>query len=95
MARPRIWESRELACIQYRLNHREKGTALIDNYLSTHPCIKCGNTDIRVLTFHHRDKSQKRYNVSCMKYLSEKRILSEIEKCDILCANCHMIETYG
>ena len=62
-------------------------------YLKEHPCCDCGITDIRVLTFDHlRDK---RYNVSelTMGYHIWETISREIEKCEVVCANCHMIRT--
>ena len=57
-------------------------------------CSRCGNDDYRVLDFHHRDKGNKRSEVSTMvrSMLSNRTILIEIEKCDVLCANCHRIE---
>ena len=30
-----------------------------DDYLDKHPCIACGNQDIRVLHFHHRGDDKK------------------------------------
>lgn len=33
--------------------------------------------------------------VSAMTMYSEKRILAEIEKCDLVCANCHNMRTYN
>ena len=56
-------------------------------------CQNCGFSNPLALDFHHRDKKQKYKEVSklvCDGY-SKKVILSEIEKCDILCANCHRI----
>lgn len=57
-------------------------------------CEKCGVQDFRVLDFHHKDPNEKDLEVSNMVRLrwSKKRILAEIEKCKVLCANCHRIE---
>lgn len=56
-------------------------------------CADCGNTDIRVLEFDHlRDKIR---DISqLMSGWSWEAILKEIEKCDIVCANCHRIRTH-
>ena len=56
-------------------------------------CKHCGNTDIRVLDFHHVDKSSKEITIAKITYRgwSNERILQEIAKCDVLCANCHRI----
>ncbi len=53
--------------------------------------IKCGYEKYaEVLEFHHRDPSQKDFNVSSKGHSrSWERVQKEIEKCDLLCANCH------
>lgn len=57
-------------------------------------CKNCGNEDFRVLEFHHnRDKDFVISNAAISGFSIEK-IKSEIEKCDVLCANCHRIEHY-
>lgn len=57
-------------------------------------CIQCGNDDFRVLQFHH--KQEKEFDVANASQmgLSRNKILKEIGKCEVLCANCHQIETY-
>lgn len=65
-------------------------------YIQSHlkSCMKCGCTDYRVLTFHHRDPKQKLYNVKEMKHrrFTRRQIDEEIAKCDVLCYNDHRIE---
>ncbi len=42
------------------------------------------------LDFHHKDESQKRFGISARGYTrSWEAVRSEIEKCYLLCANCH------
>ena len=63
-------------------------------YFSVHPCVDCGEADIRVLDFDHRDPSTKRANVSRMlRSFSWRTIEAEIAKCDVVCANCHRRRT--
>jgi len=54
-------------------------------------CIECGESHIACLDFHHRDSNEKEIKLSEVhhKKWSKERILKEIEKCDILCSNCH------
>jgi len=54
-------------------------------------CIKCGYDKYpEVLEFHHKNPSQKEFGLSRQGHCrSWKRVCQEIEKCDLLCANCH------
>lgn len=63
-------------------------------YLRAHPCVDCGETDPVVLEFDHvRDKA---YDVSRLLLgYSWARVLREIEKCEVVCANCHRRRTYA
>jgi hypothetical protein len=64
-------------------------------YLQTHPCVDCGERDPVVLEFDHRDSATKLRNVAQMieaRYAWDK-IMTEIKKCDVRCANCHRRKT--
>lgn len=59
-------------------------------YLSCHPCVDCGEADIRMLDFDHvRGKKSREIsrmmNIGC----SWSTIKAEIAKCEVRCANCH------
>jgi hypothetical protein len=60
-------------------------------YKKSLSCIKCGENHPACIQFHHRDPKQKNISVSLApkKGWSVSRILTEINKCDVLCANCH------
>jgi hypothetical protein len=64
-------------------------------YLITHPCVDCGEIDIRVLEFDHV-RGQKTATIS--RLLAQGRnwsiIDAEIAKCEVRCANCHRIKTF-
>lgn len=64
-------------------------------YLSDKSCSVCGIADPRVLDFDHIDRADKSFGISraLTNTLSWKKILLEIKKCQILCANCHRIRT--
>jgi hypothetical protein len=59
-------------------------------YLLAHPCEMCGEGDPVVLEFHHAnaDKEQTVSHLARLGYLWQT-IVKEIEKCAVLCANCH------
>ncbi len=64
------------------------------NFKKTLSCNRCGNKDFRVLQFHHSN-SDKEFNISSKvgsRPLSS--LMKEIDKCEVLCANCHFIEHY-
>lgn len=72
--------------------YRKLADEFIYQYLLKHPCMVCGEKDPMVLTFHHLDPSKKRGDIAtmrCMGY-SIKTIQTEINKCQILCFNCHL-----
>ena len=50
-----------------------------------------------VMDFDHRDPSSKLFAVTTgsAHLMSRERLISEIEKCDIVCANCHALRTYA
>lgn len=75
---------------QLRLSRRE----WFSNLKKTLKCERCGVDDYRVLDFHHKDPSTKDWEVANMVSgrFSKEKILAEIEKCKVLCANCHRIE---
>jgi hypothetical protein len=54
-------------------------------------CVLCGyDKHPGVLDFHHLDPSTKRFGISSGGYSrSWARILEEISKCILVCANCH------
>ena len=68
---------------------REVAKQYVWDYLSTNPCIQCGESDPRVLEFHHRGDKDKDVAYFVGGGWSVGRIQEEIDKCDVLCANCH------
>ena len=53
-------------------------------------CIKCGIDKIYLLDFHHRDPNEKEDALATMsRNYNFDSYFSELEKCDLLCANCH------
>lgn len=85
--------------LKYYYNHKEthyernkktkqKITDYINDYKKTHPCLKCGESTIECLDFHHL--GNKEIEVAKLKgYGSLNKVKNEISKCIVLCANCH------
>lgn len=87
---------------KHRLAVRERNVILasrnreyVAEYLKTHPCVDCGNSDIRVLEFDHI-RGTKVNGVG--KLMGDGHsiavIQTEIDKCEVRCRNCHTIKTY-
>jgi hypothetical protein len=54
-------------------------------------CSRCGyNRSLRALTFHHRTRHDKERDLSQMLDWSWERVKAELDKCDLVCFNCHM-----
>ena len=61
------------------------------NYLGG-VCKQChGTFHPAIFEFHHRDPTTKDADPSKLFNRSWERILEEIDKCDLLCANCHRL----
>lgn len=60
------------------------------------PCADCGGRFHPVaMHFDHRPGTVKEFDVGwAVRGYSRRRILAEIEKCDLVCANCHAVRTY-
>ena len=82
------------AVAQHKKLYKEANRLFMIEYLSTHPCVDCGEKDIRCLEFDHV-RGNKTTNVSFMlkNVCSIETISKEIEKCDVRCANCHRKRT--
>ena len=88
--------------------HREKRLAklyerkkaiheYVQNIKSQLCCVDCGGRHPATLQFHHLNAEDKMFNVSdavrdgvCLDIIKK-----EIEKCIVLCANCHLIRHFN
>ncbi len=67
-------------------------------FLSNNPCEICGEPDPVVLEFDHIDPLTKHKTVARMVgggTYSLDSVFREIEKCRVLCANCHRRHTHA
>lgn len=73
---------------------RARNRREIYSYLQGHPCVDCGERDLLVLEFDHRDPVLKWKAVAILAMTKRwARVLTEIEKCDVRCVNCHRRRT--
>lgn len=53
-------------------------------------CLSCNyNSYQGALEFHHLDPNEKEFNISQARYLNFNSIKKELDKCMLLCSNCH------
>jgi hypothetical protein len=84
------------SCYVTRKSERRREiTDKIRQYKQNLKCKQCDNNDFRVLDFHHNG-DEKDFNVgdACRSGYSFLRIKTEMDKCEVLCANCHRILHY-
>lgn len=64
---------------------------IIQELKSKCACAKCGDTRGYVLDYHHLDPKQKNNTVARLTSNNSNldKTFEEIEKCIVLCANCH------
>lgn len=74
-------------------NDRQRVREKMLAYLRGKSCVDCGILDIVVFEFDHV-RGEKVDDVSkLMKKGCWGRVLNELTKCDVVCANCHRIRT--
>lgn len=80
-------------CHQQKYKERSKiSKQLAVDYLGGE-CSRCGyNKNLAALDFHHLDPKSKNKEASMMHRGSFHRIIPELDKCILLCANCHREE---
>ena len=88
---------------QYYLDKAKKGRdknrqvcfTYLRSYLKEHPCVDCGEKDIAVLEFDHKDRRDKDDNIAGLlkNNATNDRLSREVLKCDVRCANCHRRKT--
>jgi hypothetical protein len=77
---------------------REEYIAWLDSLKEGRPCTDCGRTyPPYVMEWDHLPGAVKRLVVADTRRaaFSKKRILEELENCELVCANCHRERTFG
>ena len=82
-----------------RKSIREQKRVYLEDVKTANPCARCGEADVDVLELHHLDRTTKRKvrsdtsggGISMMlgSGYSLRLFVGELNKCVVLCANCH------
>lgn len=70
-------------------NKKEKQQKIKEIKEQSGGCAKCNEKRTHLLDFHHIDPNQKDFQIGQGELKGWDKILKEIEKCILLCKNCH------
>jgi hypothetical protein len=81
-----------------RVKTRQEATLAFLRGLRQVPCDDCREMfPPHMMDFDHRDPSKKLFTLAGGHALlmSRDKLIAEVEKCDVVCANCHALRTFG
>ncbi|MEK7551144.1 MAG: hypothetical protein AAB532_00915 [Patescibacteria group bacterium] len=92
-------KSRQLPLAKIRkLRYIQQRKKLLEE-IKNRPCMDCGKRfPPWVMDFDHRNSQEKIASISRLtfwKMANFEKVKKEIEKCDLVCANCHRQRTYN
>ena len=77
---------------RHRTKRRENWNKIFEHF-GGRKCSVCGiESEYPIYDLHHTDPTQKDISVSKIAHHSWDKVKTEVEKCVLLCANCHRIE---
>ena len=77
-----------------RQRRRSDGRKLINRRFAA-GCSDCGERDSLVLEFDHTGSKSDTISLMIREAVSVARVRAELEKCDVVCVNCHRRRTYS
>lgn len=95
-AKARYWQNADslrIKSAEYQMKNKVRAI----NYLGG-KCSVCGFDHPSALQFHHRDPTMKAFSITSKELSTPKKrpwdtvIIPELDKCDLLCSNCHFLE---
>lgn len=91
----RRWYENHMEYVKKKSREKSASMKNFIDAVKSYPCEDCGNTFHRcAMQFDHPDPTIKRGTVSSLqKSGSWSRLIEEIMKCDLVCANCHAVRT--
>ena len=86
---------RILSSVQEKRNKKARDILrrFLFDFLSSHPCVDCGEQDVVVLDFDHTKNKTTEVSSAVRLCWPLSEVKKEIEKCVVRCANCHRRKT--
>jgi len=84
-------DERKSAVTIVHTDKKKRLISMVDEYKTSRGCAVCGESRSECLVFHHRNPEDKVDSISnvLVNHWPEDKLIVEMEKCDVLCANCH------
>lgn len=96
ITRKEYYEANKAKEINRVKSRRELQVKTFQDLKSSLGCKLCGENHVATLHFHHLDPSQKEIGLALAirRGWGVEKLQAEIDKCVVLCANCHAKEHY-
>lgn len=94
----REWAARNTGTVSKNSHASRRRKANMVSEYKNRPCTDCGGEfPPYVMDLDHLPEFEKLSNVAKLvsEGASKQRILDELEKCEVVCANCHRHRTYS
>lgn len=94
--RATYYRKNKLKVLAHNLVRKRRNIELVRSLKNNTPCFDCGvQYPYYVMDFDHREPKEKKAIISkLVQGWSIQSLQSEINKCDIVCANCHRKRTF-
>ena len=91
LVRKKSYESNREYYLNKNIKKKNQNRDWFLEYKKDKSCLICNESETVCLDFHHKNENEKFTELSKMKYstYSLNKIIEEIDKCVILCSNCH------
>jgi len=74
--------------------HKKRQIKFLSTYKKGKSCALCGyNEHYEILQFHHKDREKKRFEITISKMAKKtsQELKEEMDKCILICPNCHFL----
>ena len=93
---PRYYRNHRLAALARQKRRKRDARLYLQARKRAAKCARCGESDVRCLDFHHRPGHVKVAGLARLATdgAAIKTLERELEKCVVLCKNCHAKEHF-
>lgn len=92
---PEAWAKRKISCSNASKRTQKRNVKIIHQEKVNRGCECCGyDKHSCALDFDHLDPKNKIRDIAKMHTTNLKMLYEEMDKCQVLCANCHRIKTH-